>query len=83
MRMKLENDSTVVDISTLEEYGCSFILGQLLNTVQRKYPSVTQSQGKRPSTTAEIKPPKPHSWFGLHSDEPSHRLLDYRYQELI
>lgn len=42
--MKLENDSTVVDISTLEEYGCSFILGQLLNTVQRSFGNAVTRQ---------------------------------------
>ena len=78
--MKLENDGAIVSVSELEEYGCSFILGELLNAVQGKCPSVTQPQGKRPSIAPEVKPPKSHSRFGLHLDEPAYRLLNYRYK---
>ena len=78
MRMKLENDGTIVCVSELEEYGRSFILGEFFNAVQRKRPSITQPQCKRPSVAPEIQPPKPHSWLGLHLHEPAHRLLDHR-----
>ena len=77
--MKLQNDGAVVSVSKLKEYGCGFIPGNLLNAVQRKGPPVTQPQGKRPGITPEIKPPKPHSWFGLHPHEPLYRLLDHRH----
>ena len=79
--MKFENDGAIVSVSELEEYGCSFILGELLNAVQGKCPSVTQPQGKRPSIAPEVKPPKSHSWFRLHPDEPPYRLLNYRYKD--
>ena len=78
--MKLENDGAIVSVSELEEYGCSFVPGELLNAVQRKCPSVTQPRGKRSSIAPKIEPPKSHSWFGLHSDESAYRLLDYRYK---
>ena len=75
--MKLENERVIVNVSHLEEYGCSFILGELLNAVQGKCPSVTQPQSKRPSIAPEVKPPKSHSRFGLHSHEPAYWLLNY------
>ena len=78
--MKLENDGAIVSVSELEEYGCSFILGELLNAVQGKCPSVTQPQGKRSSIAPEVKPPKSHSRFGLHSDEAAYRLPNCRYK---
>ena len=78
--MKLENDGAIVSVSELEEYGCSFILGELLNAVQGKCSSVAQPQGKRPSVAPEVKPPKSHSRFGLHLDEPAYRLLNCRYK---
>lgn len=47
--MKLENDGTIVSVSKLEQYSCSFILGELLDAEQRKHSSVAQPQGERPS----------------------------------
>lgn len=78
--MKLENDGAIVSVSELEEYCCGFIPGELLNAVQRKHPSVTQPQGKRPSIAPDVKPPESHSWFGLHSEEAVDWLLDDRYR---
>ena len=78
--MEFKNNGTIVSVSKLEEYGRSFLLGEFFNPVQRERPSVTQPQRKGPSVAPEIKPPKPHSWLGLHSHEPAHRLLDHGYK---
>ena len=77
--MKLQNDGAVVSVSELKEHGCGFIPSKLLHAVQRKRPPITQPQGKRPGIAPEIKPPKPHSRFGLHPHEPAYRLLDHRH----